>query len=55
MNCRLYLSVHVFSTKVLIEDTICMSYTGDASTLALERHGKLARGFQWRGSFDGWW
>ena len=29
-----------------------MSYTGDASTLALERHGKLARGFQWRGSFS---
>ena len=118
-----YLSVHVFSTKVLIEDTIFTSHTGDAwdlhfmwsskprksfshlqqgkgsffisqsyqerqngllvrprewnprppaqavrrlsdwvayyqalrAALALESHEKLARGFQWRGSFDGWW
>ena len=26
-----YLSVHVFSTKVLIEDTICTSHTGDGT------------------------
>ena len=39
-----YLSVHVFSTKVLIEDTICTSHTGDAWDLHFMWSSKPRKG-----------
>ena len=50
-----YLSVHVFSTKVLIEDTIFTSHTGDAWDLHFMWSSKPRKSFshlqQGKGSF----
>ena len=50
-KCALYLSVNVFSTKVLIRDTIFTPPAGD-ETAILRSHPSHARSsrLQWKGS-----